>query len=168
MTRDKYLITAIFLVAVMFSAGGAAAMSVIAETQTISNAEYPVCTAPCECISEYEAATRWGAEGYETCSKSICGQTADAMLQFYCIHQKGAGSALTGMTAAPTTPPEQTQVMVSPEPPGTPETTETVILITPLSTPPAAIATKQSPAGAVVIPALIGAVLLAVCGKRKE
>src|SRR5512147_1684138 len=89
MTQYQYLrIIAIFLVAVMISAGGAAAMSVIAETQTISNEEHPVCTAPCECISEHEAATRWGAEGYEMCSKSICGQTADAMLQFYCIHQK--------------------------------------------------------------------------------
>ena len=48
-----------------------------------------VCTAPCECISMNEAAQRWGAEGYETCSKSICGQSANAMTQYYCIHQIG-------------------------------------------------------------------------------
>ena len=52
-----------------------------------------VCTAPCECISMNEAAQRWGAEGYETCSKSICGQSADAMTQYYCIHQIGGTSS---------------------------------------------------------------------------
>jgi hypothetical protein len=40
-----------------------------------------------------EAAQRWGAEGYETCSKSICGQSADAMTQYYCIHQIGGTSS---------------------------------------------------------------------------
>ena len=51
------------------------------------------CTAPCECISMNEAAQRWGAEGYETCSKSICGQSANAMTQYYCIHQIGGSSS---------------------------------------------------------------------------
>ena len=40
-----------------------------------------------------EAAQRWGAEGYETCSKSICGQSPDAMTQYYCIHQIGGTSS---------------------------------------------------------------------------
>jgi hypothetical protein len=52
-----------------------------------------VCTSPCECISMNEAAQRWGAEGYETCSKSICGQSADAMTQYYCIHPIGGTSS---------------------------------------------------------------------------
>ena len=51
------------------------------------------CTAPCECISMNQAAQRWGAEGYETCSKSICGQSADAMTQYYCIHPIGGSSS---------------------------------------------------------------------------
>jgi hypothetical protein len=40
-----------------------------------------------------EAAQRWGAEGYETCSKSICGQSANAMTQYYCIHQIGGSTS---------------------------------------------------------------------------
>lgn len=56
------------------------------------------CTAPCECISMNEAAQRWGAEGYETCSKSICGQSADANIQYYCIHPIGGSGSPAEIT----------------------------------------------------------------------
>ncbi len=70
-----------------------ASVGIIAETQTISAGEPPVCTAPCVCISENEAAQRWGVEGYERCSKSICGQSANADIPYYCMHQIGGTSS---------------------------------------------------------------------------
>jgi hypothetical protein len=66
-----------------------ASVGVIAETQTIGIGVPPVCTAPCECISENEAAQRWGTEGYERCSKTICGQSPNADIPYYCLHQVG-------------------------------------------------------------------------------
>jgi hypothetical protein len=89
------------MVAVICGIAGAA-VGIIAETQTISVGEPQVCTAPCECISMNEAAQRWGAEGYETCSKSICGQSGNAMTQYYCIHQiGGTGSSAVTTCQAP-------------------------------------------------------------------
>ena len=74
-----------------------AAMGIIAETHDTSSGSTPVCTAPCECISEADAASRWGPEGYDRCSKTICGQSANAMVQYYCFHQiGGTSSALPG------------------------------------------------------------------------
>lgn len=70
-----------------------AATSIGATNENPSVGSPQVCTAPCECISMNEAAQRWGAEGYETCSKSICGQSEDAMTQYYCIHQIGGTSS---------------------------------------------------------------------------
>lgn len=70
-----------------------AATSIGATNENPSVGLPQVCTAPCECISMNEAAQRWGAEGYETCSKSICGQSGDAMTQYYCIHQVGGTSS---------------------------------------------------------------------------
>lgn len=70
-----------------------AATSIGATNENPSVGLPQVCTAPCECMSMNEAAQRWGAEGYETCSKSICGQSANAMTQYYCIHQIGGSSA---------------------------------------------------------------------------
>jgi hypothetical protein len=139
----------------------AAAMSVIAETQTTSGSVYPVCTAPCECISESEAAARWGAEGYEMCSKSICGQTDDAMIQFYCIHRKGGAAAPAAVT---TTVMETTLQQTMPAP----ATSAAPLAVTPpAGTTPAPIETKKSPVGAVVIPAVIGAVVLAAARAQK-
>ncbi len=70
-----------------------AAVGIIAETQTTSAGIYPVCSSPCECISENEAAARWGTEGYDRCSKQVCGQSANAMTQYYCLHQVGGSSS---------------------------------------------------------------------------
>lgn len=70
-----------------------AATSIGATNENPSSGSPNACTAPCECISMNEAAQRWGAEGYETCSKSICGQSANAMTQYYCIHPIGGTSS---------------------------------------------------------------------------
>jgi hypothetical protein len=70
-----------------------AATSIGATNENPSVGSPNACTAPCECISMNEAAQRWGAEGYEMCSKSICGQSANAMTQYYCIHQIGGSSS---------------------------------------------------------------------------
>ena len=70
-----------------------AQVGIIAETQTIEVGSPPVCTAPCECISENEAAQRWGTNGYERCSKTICGQSANADIPYYCMHQVGGTSS---------------------------------------------------------------------------
>ena len=80
------------MIAVMCGAVSAAT-SIGAENENPGLGSPNVCTAPCECISMNQAAQRWGAEGYETCSKSICGQSADAMTQYYCIHQIGGTSS---------------------------------------------------------------------------
>lgn len=72
-----------------------AAVGIIAETQTQEVGAPPVCTAPCECISENEAAQRWGAEGYDRCSKTICGQSANGNIPYYCLHQIGGSTAST-------------------------------------------------------------------------
>jgi hypothetical protein len=79
------------MIAVMCGTASAA-MGIIAETQTQGVGSPQVCTAPCECISKNEAAQRWGVEGYEMCGKSICGQSANAMTQYYCLHQVGGTS----------------------------------------------------------------------------
>jgi hypothetical protein len=75
-----------------------AGVGIIAETHDISGEGAPVCTAPCECISEREAAMRWGADGYDRCSKTVCGQSADAMVQYYCFHQVG-GTVFASLTS---------------------------------------------------------------------
>jgi hypothetical protein len=85
------------MVALLCGAVHAAGVGIIAETQTISAGSYPVCTAPCECISENEAAQRWGTEGYDRCNKNVCGQSANAMTQYYCLHQIG-GSTSSSLT----------------------------------------------------------------------
>jgi hypothetical protein len=78
--------------------GTAGAVSIGAENPNPSaGGEYYVCTGACECISENEAAARWGPEGYERCNKNVCGQSANAMIQYYCIHPIGGAvsSAVT-------------------------------------------------------------------------
>jgi hypothetical protein len=76
-----------------------AAMGIVAETHETSGVSEPVCTAPCECISLTEAMHRWGTDGYDYCSKTVCGQSADAMTQYYCLHQ--AGSSASAPAQAP-------------------------------------------------------------------
>lgn len=91
---EKYVRIIIILCMVAVMCGtGSAAVGIIAETQTISAGQPPACTAPCECLSENEAALRWGVEGYERCSKSICGQSANANIPYYCMHQIGGTSS---------------------------------------------------------------------------
>lgn len=91
-------ITGILLLFTLLSgAVHAAGVGIIAGTQEISGGGMPVCTAPCECISEAEAAARWGNEGYDRCSKTICGQSANAMVQYYCFRQVG-GTVSSSLT----------------------------------------------------------------------
>jgi hypothetical protein len=75
-----------------------AGMGIIAETQETSAGAYPVCTAPCECISESVAAARWGSEGYDRCSKTVCGQSASGSVQYYCLHQVGSSVSSSAIT----------------------------------------------------------------------
>ncbi len=164
MKQDQlFRIAAILAAAVIFCAGGAAAMSVIAETKAVSDAGYPACTAPCICISESEAADRWGAEGYEMCSKTICGQTADAMIQFYCIHQIGA-VAVTVAASPVATPAVTTPAETTARPPAftTPATTPLPAVVT----SPAAIPTKSPSGAAAAAAALAGAVILAALCRK--
>jgi hypothetical protein len=90
--RSVRILLILGMIAVMCGAVSAAT-SIGATNENPGVGSPNVCTAPCECISMNEAAQRWGAEGYETCSKSICGQSADAMTQYYCIHPIGGSSS---------------------------------------------------------------------------
>jgi len=159
------------MVAVMFGMGSAAT-GIVAETQAMSVGNYPVCSAPCECIAESTAALRWGAAGYQMCSKTICGQSADAMVQYYCIHQVGGTVAAPAVTttAATTTAlttvsqqtvqaPVQTQVS-SAEVTANPSASSTW--------PAAGAVTKKSPVGIATSLAAIGAALLAAAAMRRK
>lgn len=102
MSGKRY--TGILLVLVLITAmcgAAGAATGIAAEKNPDSSGEYTTCTPPCECISEATAALRWGAAGYERCSKSICGQTSDASVQYYCIHQVGSTAAVSTTVTAP-------------------------------------------------------------------
>ena len=88
------------MVAVMCGTVSAEGMGIIAETHETSGVSEPVCTAPCECISLTDAMHRWGADGYDYCSKTVCGQSADAMVQYYCLHQSGSSVAAQAPGAA--------------------------------------------------------------------
>jgi hypothetical protein len=105
MNGNRYvrIVVILGLVAGMCGTVSAAGMGIVAETHETLGVEAPVCTAPCECISESAAIARWGVNGYEMCSKTICGQSADAMVQYHCIHQ--AGSTVSGATTAPAQAP---------------------------------------------------------------
>ena len=92
MNRSIRIVLILGMIAVM--CGTVSAATSIGATNENPGVGSPnACTAPCECISMNEAAQRWGAEGYETCSKSICGQSANAMTQYYCIHQIGGSTS---------------------------------------------------------------------------
>jgi hypothetical protein len=78
------------MAAVICGTVSAAGMGIIAETHETSGVDAPVCSAPCECMSLTQAMQRWGADGYDYCSKTVCGQSADAMVQYYCLHQAGS------------------------------------------------------------------------------
>jgi len=78
------------MAAVMCGTVSAEGMGIVAETHETSGVNAPVCSAPCECMSLTTAMQRWGTDGYDYCSKTVCGQSADAMVQYYCLHQSGS------------------------------------------------------------------------------
>lgn len=88
------------MVVLMCGVVPAAGVGIIAETHETSGVNAPACTAPCECISITDAMNRWGADGYDYCSKTVCGQSADAMTQYYCLHQAGSSVAAPAAPAA--------------------------------------------------------------------
>jgi hypothetical protein len=165
------------MAAVMCGTVSAAGMGIIAETQVTSSVEgYPSCTAPCECISETVAMQRWGADGYDFCSKTVCGQSSDAMVQYYCIHQVGSTAAAstavptaktaTSTTAAGTlvtvnvTAQVQTLVQTQTQAPANPVPATTLATPYPIQT--------KSPVGIATILTAIGAALLVAAGMRRK
>lgn len=136
------------LIALVCGVAGAAEINVGTGPHVTSGVEAPVCTVPGDmCISETDAIQRWGVSGYEMSSKTICGQSADAMIQFYCIHPLGQPAA--GAAPAPAAPA------------GTPAAAAPV-------SSPAAAATAKSPLDAALVPAALGAALLAASGVRRR
>jgi len=87
------------MTAVICGAVSAAGMGIIAETHETSGVSAPACSAPCECLSLTQAMQRWGTDGYDYCSKTVCGQSANADVQYYCLHQ--AGSSVAAPAQAP-------------------------------------------------------------------
>ena len=128
------------MIVILCGAVNAAGMGIVAETHETSGAQAPVCSAPCECMSLTQAMQRWGADGYDYCSKTVCGQSADAMEQYYCLHQ--AGSTAAGAQAAPAQAPAKAT--------------------------PAPAATQKSPVNAVIIFAAIGVALVAAAALRRN
>ncbi len=124
-----------------------AAMGIIAETHETSGVDAPVCTAPCQCMAETAAIAQWGVNGYEMCSKTICGQSADANVQYHCIHQTGSQAAPV-TTSAPAQVPVQSAAVTA--------------------APPAAGITQKSPVGIAAILTAIGAALLAAGSARRK
>jgi hypothetical protein len=140
------IIVILGMVAVMCGTVNAAGMGIVAETHETSGVEAPVCTAPCECISESIAIARWGVNGYEMCSKTVCGQSADAMVQYHCIHQ--AGSTASVATTAPAQAPVQSAAIPA--------------------APAAAGVTQKSPGGIAPLLAAIGTAVLAAAAMRRK
>ena len=148
MMENRYIriVLILVIVVVLCSAPGAAvaSMGIIAETHETSGVDAPVCTAPCECMSESAATQRWGLNGYELCSKTICGQSADAMVQYHCIHQVAG-------TVPATNAPAQVPVASAALP----------------AAPVAAGVTQKSPVGVAILLAAIGTAALAAGMRRK-
>lgn len=147
-------IIAILLVSVFLcGVAGAVAVGVIAETRETSGAVAPACPAACECMSETAAIAKWGTTGYESCSKTICGQTADAMVQYYCFH------AIGGAAPAATNPPAQAAA---------PAATAPAAAAPAAPAAPAAAATQKSPVNAATVLASIGATLVSASALRRK
>ena len=147
MIANRYVRIVVVLGMVAFMCGivTAAGVGIIAETHVTSGASAPTCTAPCQCMAESTAIAQWGVNGYEMCSKTICGQSADAMVQYYCIRQ--AASPASVATNAPAQPPVSSAA-------------------TPAA--PAAAGVTQSPVGIATIIAAISVALLASAGMRRK
>ena len=135
------------MIAVMCGAVSAEGMGIVAETHETSGIEAPVCSAPCQCMAETAAIAQWGVNGYEMCSKTICGQSADAMVQYHCIHQL-ASVAAPAVTSVPAQVPVQSAAVPA--------------------APPAAAVTQKSPVGIATVLAAMGAALLAAAAMRKK
>jgi hypothetical protein len=147
MTRNQYVRIVLILGMVAVMCGTvSAATGIVAETHVTSGVEAPVCTAPCECISESAAIARWGVNGYEMCSKTICGQSADAGVQYHCIHQVGSAAS------AATNTPAQAPVLSAAIP----------------AAPAAAGVTQKSPVGIAPLLAAIGTAGLATTAMRRK
>ena len=135
------------MAAVMCGTVSAEGMGIIAETHVTSGVEAPVCAAPCQCMAETNAIAQWGVNGYEMCSKTICGQSADAMVQYHCIHQSASPAAPVATNAPAQVPVQSTAVTAA---------------------PPAAGITQKSPVGIATVLASMGAALLAATAMRKK
>jgi hypothetical protein len=102
MMRNRIVRIGILLGMIAFMCGTvSASLGIIAETRETSAGAPPDCTAPCECIAESTAAMRWGADGYERCSKTICGQSATATVQYYCFRQSEGMVSVSGTCPDP-------------------------------------------------------------------
>jgi len=134
------------MLAVMCGTVSAAGMGIIAETHETSGVSAPVCSAPCECMSLTQAMQRWGADGYDYCSKTVCGQSANADVQYYCLHQIASPASVT------TKAPAQASAPAAAAP----------------AAPAAAGIQTKSPVGIATIIAAIGAALLAAAGMRRK
>jgi hypothetical protein len=148
MNWNRYvrIVVILGMVTVMCGSVSAAGMGIVAETHETSGVEAPVCTAPCECISESAAIARWGVNGYEMCSKTVCGQSADAMVQYHCIHQ-AASTASVAITAPTQAPASGTAIPAAPV---------------------AAGITQKAPVGIATVLAAAGAALLVAAGMRRK
>jgi len=89
------------MIAAMCGAVSAEGMGIVAETHETSGMDAPVCTAPCQCMAETAAIAQWGVNGYEMCSKTICGQSADAMVQYHCINGSTGSDKRNGAGTRP-------------------------------------------------------------------
>jgi len=148
MIANRYVRIVVVLGMVAFMCGvvNAAGVGIIAETHVTSGASAPACPSSYQCMAETAAIAQWGVNGYEReDTKTICGQSADAMVQYYCIRQ--AGSTASGVTNAPAQAPASG---------------------TAAPAAPAAAGVTQSPVGFVTILAAIGAALLAAAGMRRK
>jgi len=148
MIANRYVRIVVVLGMVAFMCGGvtAAGVGIIAETQVTSGASAPACPSSYQCMAESAAIAQWGVNGYEKeDTKTICGQSADAMVQYYCIRQ--AASPAPVATNAPAQPPVSSAA-------------------TPAA--PAAAGVTQSPVGIATIIAAISVALLASAGMRRK
>ena len=149
MRANQYIriVVVLGMAAVMCWAVHAAGVGIIAETHVTSGAEAPACPPSYQCMAESDAIKGWGLDGYEKEeTKTICGQSADAMVQYHCIHQ--AWSTASGATTAPVQAPFSGTAIPA--------------------TSAAAGVTQQSPVGIATLVAAIGAVLLAATGMRRK
>ena len=146
---QKYgkILLVLMMLAAMCGTVSAEGMGIIAETHETSGVDAPVCTAPCQCMAETAAIAQWGVNGYEMCSKTICGQSADAQVQYHCIHQSASPAAPVA-TSAPAQVPVQSVAV-------------TAAL-------PAAGVTQKSPVGIATVIAAMGAALLAAAAMRRK